>query len=130
MGTQVTFMLPDDVYSSALRLARLTHREVTDVLRDLLTLSVPSLAADSSEPPASLQSLGDAEILALSRLELPPEQDARLGTLLAQQQAGTLSEAGRRDLGALLQAYQEGLLCKAQALEEAVRRGLREPPAP
>ena len=129
MGTQVTFTLPDDVYSSALRLARLTHREVADVLRDLLTLVVPPLAVDSETPPP-LGPLGDAEVLALTTLELPGEQDLRLSALLEHQQASTLDDAERRELASLMQCYQEGLLRKAQAIEEAVRRGLRAPSGP
>lgn len=127
MSTKVTFMLPDDVYSSALRLARLTQREVADVLRDLLTLAVPPLAADSETPPP-LGSLGDTELLALTTLQLPSGQDLRLSALLERQQAGTLGDAERRELAGLMQCYQEGLLRKAQAVEEAVRRGLLEPP--
>lgn len=129
MSTQVTFMLPDDVYSSALRLARLTHREVADVLRDLLTLALPPLSTNPETPPP-LASLGDDDVLALTTLELPVEQDLRLSALLERQQAGTLADADRRELASLMQSYQEGLLRKAQALEEAVRRGLREPPGP
>jgi pyruvate-formate lyase len=129
MSTQVTFMLPDDVYSSALRLARLTQREVADVLRDLLTLATPSLASDAELPPP-IHSLGDSEVLALTSLELPREQDLRLSALLERQQAGTLHEAERGELASLMQSYQEGLLRKAQAVEEAVRRGLMEPPGP
>jgi hypothetical protein len=41
-----------------------------------------------------------------------------------------LSDTERGELLTLMQVYQEGLLRKAQALHEAVRRGLREPPAP
>jgi len=129
MSTQVTFMLPDDVHFSALRLARLTHREVADVLRDLLTLAVPPLAVDSETPPP-LGSLGDAEVLALTTLELSGEQDLRLSALLQRQQASALDDAERRELASLIQCYQEGLLRKAQAIEEAVRRGLRASPRP
>lgn len=53
-------------------------------------------------------------------------QDRRLSLLLNKQQAGKLIEAERVELSALMQVYQEGLLRKAQALSEAVRRGLRE----
>ena len=68
--------------------------------------------------------------LALTELQMQPEQDRKLSTLLQQQQAGELSDAERSELLALMQCYQEGLLRKAQALQEAVRRGLREPLAP
>ncbi len=129
MSTQVTLMLPDDVYASALHLAQLTHREVADVLSDLLTLALPPLSANPETPPP-LASLGDAAVLSLTTLELPAEQDLRLSSLLARQQAGTLTDADRRELASLMQSYQEGLLRKGQALEEAVRRGLLKPPVP
>lgn len=129
MSTQVVVTLPDEVYASARRLAELMHREVAEVLADALRLALPALrsAPDAGRP---VESLSDAEILALTDLQLPPEQDRRLSLLLDRQQAGTLTEAERPELGSLMQAYQEGLLRKARALEEAVRRGLREPLGP
>jgi len=57
---------------------------------------------------------------------MEPTQDQRLSTMLDRQQAGELTEAERPELLALMQVYQEGLLRKAQALHEAVRRGLCE----
>jgi hypothetical protein len=50
-----------------------------------------------------------------------------LSELLDQQQAGRLDFQKRDELTALMQVYQEGLLRKATALSEAVKRGLREP---
>ncbi len=75
-------------------------------------------------------SLSDAEVLALTQLQLPADQDGRLSVLLDGQQAGSLTETERPELAALMLAYQEGLLRKARALEESVRRGLREPLGP
>ncbi len=63
-------------------------------------------------------------------LQMEPAQDQRLSFLLDKQQAGELTEADRSELLALMQVYQEGLLRKAQALREAVQRGLREPLEP
>jgi hypothetical protein len=54
-------------------------------------------------------------------------QGKRLGKLLDRQQAGRLREVERRELSALMQVYHENLVRKAQALQEAVRRGLRAP---
>ena len=129
MSTQVTVTLPDEVYRSAVRLAQLARREVEDVLTDTLTLSLPSLHQDSDVVPP-IETVSDAEVLALAALELPPAQDRRLSALLEKQQAGSLTDAERGELLTLMQTYQEGLLRKAQALQEAVRRGLREPLAP
>jgi hypothetical protein len=126
MSTQVVVTLPDEVYASAHRLAELMHREVADVLTDALRLAIPALRP-VPDPGPPVESVSDAEVLALTELQLPPEQDRRLSVLLDRQQGGSLTETERPELGALMQAYQEGLLRKAQGLEEAVRRGLREP---
>jgi hypothetical protein len=58
---------------------------------------------------------------------MEPEQDAQLSKLLDRQQAGLLVESERIELQTLMQIYQEGLLRKATALSEAVKRGLIEP---
>jgi hypothetical protein len=50
--------------------------------------------------------------------------------LLQKQPAQKLSVPERTELVALMQVYQEGLWRKAQALHEAVRRGLRTPLEP
>jgi deferrochelatase/peroxidase EfeB len=63
--------------------------------------------------------------MALSELQMEPEQDLYLSELLDKQQAGILTEAERPQLWGLMQVYQEKLLLKAQALREAVERGLR-----
>ena len=49
---------------------------------------------------------------------------------MQKQQEGQLSDTERSELISLMQLYQDGLLRKAQALREAVRRGLREPLEP
>ena len=74
-----------------------------------------------------MDTLTDAELLALTDLQLPAAQEQRLSTLLDRQHADAITEQERAELVALFQLYQEGLLRKAQALAEAVRRGLREP---
>jgi hypothetical protein len=55
------------------------------------------------------------------------EQDRQLSNLLDQQQAGTLTEIEQVKLQTLMQVYQAGLLRKATALSEAVKRGLIAP---
>ena len=126
MSTVVTVTLPDEVYRSAVRLAELTSREVSDVLTDALALSLPSLTQNTGAAPP-VETLDDADVVALTTLELPPATDRQLSALLERQQAGHLTPAEQAQLGALMQAYQEGLLRRAQALREAVRRGLQAP---
>jgi uncharacterized protein YnzC (UPF0291/DUF896 family) len=61
---------------------------------------------------------------------MPPADDRRLSELLDRQQASALTADERAELHTLMQTYQEGQLRKAQALREAVGRGLRERPEP
>ena len=129
MSTQVTVTLSDEGYRRAERLAQITGRDVADVLADTIDLSLSPLSP-SSEEVKPVSTLSDGEVLALAELQMDPAQDRRLSTLLNRQQAGVLTEAERPELLALMQVYQEGLLRKAQALHEAVRRGLREPLEP
>jgi len=126
MSTQVTVTLPDEVYRRANHLAQLSGRKLADLLVDAIDLSLSPLSpqADSYQP---VSALSDEEVLALADRQMDPDQDRQLSALLDKQQSGTLGEGERPELFALMQSYQEGLLRKAQALREAVRRGLREP---
>jgi hypothetical protein len=129
MGARVEITLPEEIYQRAERLAHLVNRKVTDILVDTLALSLPALSFQS-ESIKPVTELADEEILALTELQMEPEQDRRLSRLLEKQQAGLLSDAEGPELLALMQTYQEGLLRKAQVLREAVRRGLRKPLTP
>src|SRR5687767_889376 len=109
MSTEVTVTLPDEIYRRVERLAQLTHRDIADVVTDTLTLSLPPLPSQSDTLPP-IASLSDAEILALSELQMEPGQDRRLSFLLERQQAELCSESERAELATLMQRYQEGLL--------------------
>lgn len=126
MTTQITITLPDEIYQRAELFARLANRDVASVLADTIQLSIPSIRANvlDLEPIANIS---DEQVLALTELEMEPDQDTRLSELLDRQQAGLLDEDERLELQALMQIYQEGLLRKATALSEAVKRGLMEP---
>jgi hypothetical protein len=126
MSTQITITLPDEVYQRAERFARLANRDIASVLVDTIQLSIPPIRADilDLEPICDLP---DEQVLALTKLQMEPDQDARLSELLDRQQSGLMTEYERLELQALMQIYQEGLLRKATALSEAVKRGLMEP---
>lgn len=126
MSMQVTVTLPDDIYRRAAYLAQLTGRDVSEVLAETINHSLHPLGLlDSIDRPVA--DLSDTEILAASNAQMDAAQDQRLSALLEKQQAGELSSEERTTLFALMQVYQDGLLRKAQALREAVRRGLRSP---
>ena len=128
MATRVTLSLPDDLYRRAEGVARLTSRDVADVLADAIALSLLSFSDLSAQ--ARPEDLTDEDVLKLADDQLEPSQDRRLSELLGKQQDGILPPEERAELAALMQVYQERLLRKAQALNEAVRRGLRQPLAP
>jgi hypothetical protein len=126
MTIPVTINLPEEVYQRADRFARLANRDLQTVLADTLIYALPpiSTAIDTLSP---ISELNDTQVMALTQLEMPPEQDARLSELLYKQQAATLSPQEPEELEHLMQIYREGLLRKATALAEAVNRGLMEP---
>jgi hypothetical protein len=125
MSVQVMVALPDQVYRRAVSLARLTSQDVPTLLADTLEISLPSVAASENAP--HVWEMSDESVLALADSQMEPRLDKRLSVLLDKQQDSELLDVERRELAALMQVYQEGLLRKAQALAEAVRRGLMEP---
>ena len=126
MSMRVTVTLPDDVYRRAEHLARLTDRDVADVLAETIHLSLEPLGAQRAADQSATER-PDADVLAVADSQMDAAQEQRLSQLLEQQQAGQLTDEDRLALLALMQVYQDGLLRKAQALHEAVRRGLRPP---
>ena len=127
MATRVVVTLQDGVYRRVERLAQLTSRDVADLLAETITLVLPPLDV-SAEPVPAVTSLSDEAVVELTQLQMLPEQDRRLSTLLQKQQERTLSAPEQAELVLLMQVYQEGLLRKAQALREVVQRGLRAAP--
>ena len=126
MSTQIIINLPDKIYQRAERFARLANCDVASILVDTIQLSIPPVSEDITDLEPML-ALCDKQVLVLAELEMESEQDARLSELLDRQQSGTLTEGERSELQTLMQVYQEGLLRKATALSEAVKRGLIEP---
>ena len=126
MGTQITITLPDEVYRRAEKFALLANRDLATVLADTISLSIPGVSSQA-ENLKPITELSDEEVMALTELQMEPEQDRRLSELLDRQQAGMLTEAELPELQALMQVYQEDLLRKATALSEAVQRGLMKP---
>jgi hypothetical protein len=107
----------------------MSNRNIEELLAQAIELSLSSVgpATDTYKP---VSKLSDAEVLELSQMQMDAKQERRFSRLLNKQQAGKLSNSEGSELLALMQNYQERLLRKAQALREAVRRGLREPLTP
>jgi hypothetical protein len=126
MTTQLTINLPDEIYHRVQQLAARSNRDVSDILADTIQWFLPLLNLQSQfQDPISI--LPDEQVLTLTELQMEAEQDQKLSDLLDRQQAGVLTEIERLELQALMQVYQVGLLRKATALSEAVKRKLIAP---
>ncbi len=126
MNTQVTLTLPSEMYQQAEILAAYAQRDVSEVLLEALTLTLPQWK-ENDTTYKSVETISDEAVLARTRLHLQPYQSQRLSTLLDRQQANTLSTAERAELLALMQTYQQLWLQQSAALAEAVQRGLLSP---
>ena len=121
MSAQFTIQVSDQVVRHAAHVAAQTQREIEEVLADWLERVITDLPVEE---------LSDAEVLALTELQLTTEQQTLLGDLLVRNREGALDTEGRRQLDTLMHVYEQGLLRKAQALRVAVQRGLRAPLEP
>ncbi len=129
MSAEVTVTLPDDVYHRVKTLSQRTGRSIPDLLAQTIETYVKPLGVvPSSDRPISAWS--DGEVLAAANATMAPAQDERLSVLLDLQSAGELTSALRSELAGLMEIYQDGTLLKAQALREAVQRGLMPPLTP
>lgn len=129
MSAEITLTLPEEVMQRASILAHRAGRPVADLLAETIELSLLPLGAPSEEA-RPMTTWSDEEVLAATATEMTPADDQRLSELLQRRQAGNLAETEQTELAALMALYQEGMLRKARALREAVRRGLREPLQP
>jgi len=126
MSIQVTLTLPNEL---AKRWATITQRNLSETLTDVLTIVLtPVYTTPTLEKPIS--SLSDEDVLALSKVQMRPEQGRRLSELLEKQREGVLAERERPELLALMQVYNQLWIRQSEALAEAVRRGLRKPLEP
>lgn len=120
MTAQITLNLPDEVYHQAELLALQRHRTVSEILVETLE----NFLLPTAKP---VSALSDSEVITLTQLRLQPLQEQRLSELLDRQQSGTIASVELDELQALIHIYETRLLRQAQALNEAVRRGLIEP---
>ncbi|SRR5258706_7692467 len=128
MDAQITVTLPEDVLQRAELLAERVGRPVADLLAETIELAMRPMGTSSDVE--QMGTMTDEDVLTAADADLPPDEDQRLSELLDRQQSSLLSDDERSDLAVLMQRYQDGLLRKAGALREAVRRGLRESPQP
>ena len=126
MSANITLTLPETVLQRAQLWAEQSGQPVNDFLTETIELSL----APMGHTPPPMTEWTDEDVLAATEMQLPCEDDQQLTRLLDCQREGRLSESEAAELRHLMLVYQEGLLRKAMALREAVRRKLREPLEP
>ncbi|MBI4531367.1 MAG: hypothetical protein HY709_07570 [Candidatus Latescibacteria bacterium] len=118
MDETITLDIPADLARRVREIAVHTNRRFEEVLVEWLDRAI-------DEPPVEV--LSDEQILALCDRYMDADQQEELGALLVQHREGQLNDVERVRLDDLMQVYRHGLVRKAQALNIAVKRGLRPP---
>jgi hypothetical protein len=113
MSTTLTIDLPDDLAAKAKSAAG--SRPLADAVLDWIARGV-------EETP--VERMTDEEVRHAATAMMPTERQTELRALLADQRESRLTPDGRARLDELMAEYRSGLLAKAKAVNEAVRRGL------
>lgn len=113
MSTTLTIELPDELAARAKAAAG--SKPLAEAMLDWI-------ARGMSETP--IEQLSDAEVSRAAAATMPAEQQTELHDLLADRRESRLTPDGRARLDQLMAEYRRGLLAKAKAVNEAVRRGL------
>jgi hypothetical protein len=123
---EVTINLPDALYEFVTQWATITQKKPENVIVEALAIILkPTYTSPELETP--LANLTDTEVLALCEMEMGIAQGQQLSQLLTKQGEGVISVQESREMLALTQLYQRLWMKQAEALAEAVQRGLREP---
>ena len=124
MSEQITITLPDRIAKRINEWAVFSQQDVTEMVTTAIDVGLPELSGTKVTP---IIDLTDAELLELTEAKLDESTGKRMNNLLAKQREGQLNDAERKELLSLMQQYHELWVRQAQALSEAVRRGLRPP---
>lgn len=124
MSEQITITLPDRIAKRINEWATFSQQDVTEMVATAIDVGLPELSGTQSTP---ITALDDTAILELTEVNLDESTGERLDKLLVKQREGELTNAERKELLSLMQQYHEMWVRQAQALSEAVRRGLRPP---
>ncbi|MDX2039839.1 MAG: hypothetical protein SF097_01260 [Acidobacteriota bacterium] len=115
MSEQITLQVSSNVLNHAVGVAARARRSVESILAD-------TLEDRYAETPVEL--LTDEEVVLLAAMKFSAEEQERFGDLLYENREGLLTAERREELNQMMQVYERKQLRKAEALEEAVNRGL------
>ena len=118
MSVTIVLNIPEETAQQAQVVAATTKRRVEDVLTEWLNRSAAEIPVEE---------LPDNEVRQLAAMMMPDDQQEELSDLLYDQREGLITETGRVRLDELMDVYRHGLVRKAEAIQEAVQRGLMPP---
>ena len=123
---EITLSLPEELVAKATNLAARSGKNLEEVLRDTLSLTFSAIDCqpEHSKPWSERT---DSEVLQLCDLNLSAREDQQLTELLTKQRERHLTASEHTQLMALMRRHNDALLLKAEALREAVSRGLKPP---
>jgi len=116
---ELALSLPENLYRRVERAARLTHREVEEILTSTLEATLPFLPEDL--PPdlavvlAEWAMLDDEALRAIASAVLSPQQQRRFSVLLRKESEGRLSKEEAQEWEGLQQEYLRVSMNKAKA---------------
>jgi len=129
----ITLNLPDEVYQRAEMAARTLKRPIDELIAETLATTLPQLSLIDDVPMemaneiAAMSQLSDEALLGLANSLLPAERQEILNGLLDQQNRGTLSDAGHRELIELTAECGRHILRRAKAVAILMSRGRSVP---
>jgi hypothetical protein len=118
MSQVVRLQIPDEIADRAREVAARTRQSWEDVLLDWLNHAAREVPVNA---------LTDSEVLALADLQMSADEASELSELLGSNREGALDPGGTLRLEQLMAVYRNGMVRKAQAMQEAVARGLKPP---
>ncbi len=123
----VTLPVPDDIYDRASRIARGTARTVEAVLlqqlRDTFTDPLPELPPHEQRELNALTLLSDEALWTIAREQMAGTKQARLQTLMEENNQRGLDPLHQTELEALVEQGQRLSLRKAKAAALLTERG-------
>ncbi len=116
----ILLQLPDELYERLREIADYSHRPVESVLIDSLTLLFGNLPTIN---PQELTNFSDEQLWALVHRPIAWPQDVRLRELSDLGKHGALSVDEQSELETLIDAYDQYVLLRSQALLLLKQRG-------
>lgn len=126
MVAQYQVTLTEQIHKRANKLANFSGRTIEDMLPVMLMLSAPTFThpLDLDHPVSDLP---DEDVLALTNLQMLPENNARHSELVHAKGSRQLTDEEESEVRILTDVSDIGLIFKSEALVQCVKRGLREP---